>query len=79
MVFTGLMMGKWSTDVGTAQHYSERIRLGLIRFKKTNQRYPAKIIQNFTLYQSGVVINRNTNTITTLTYSESVKLREDKK
>lgn len=77
MVFTGLMMGNWNTDVATAERYSEKIKAGLIQFKKTSQRYHVKIIRNFTLYQSGVVMNRETNTITTLTYSESLKMREE--
>lgn len=77
MVFTGLTMGNWRTDVASAEHYSEKIKAGLIRFEKASHLYPVKIIQNFCLYASGVVVNSKTNEITTLTYSESLKLREE--
>jgi len=68
-------MGRRSIGVEIAERYSEKIKLGLIQFEKTNRLYQMKTIKNLSLYQSGVVMNNDTSTITTLTYSESLELR----
>ena len=69
-------MARKNTGAEIAERYSEKIKAGLIQFKKTSHRFHAKTIQNFCLYSQGVVVNSKTNQITTLTYSESLKLRE---
>lgn len=70
-------MGIRSIGVEIAERYSEKIKLGLIQFEKKDRKYQMKTIKSLSLFQSGVVVNNDTNEITTLTYSESVKLRED--
>ncbi len=62
--------------VASAERYSEKVKRGLIQFKSGKATIPMKTTPDLYLFKSGVVIDRRTNTITTLTYPESVKLRE---
>ena len=76
--FMGLMMVRRNIDAGIAEQRSEKIKLGLIQFGKKKTPIRMKTTLALYLFESGVVIDRRTNTITTLTYPESVKLSEKK-
>jgi len=66
--FMGLMMARRSIDAGIAELRLEKVKAGLIQFKRGKSSIHMKSTNALYLFSSGVAIDRRTNTITTLTY-----------